>query len=181
VLTTEGTWITALNFHDKSFSYFADAAGKIFYSLALITAVFVLIRYARRSPTGPRDRKILSSLVDVIGWATLFFLTDLSLLPWLITPLWIAYGVIPVALWLCFHRTPWWPLVRSFLVVLYLPVLVYSYSVLVFPVTESVIGYLLLFFGSQLLWLGLAQIAAEAKEKSLQERGAAETELATTP
>lgn len=181
VLTTKNTWITAINFDRETFSFFADAAGKVFYSLALLVAIVVLVRYVRRPTIAGRERKIVSSLVDGIGWATLFFLTDVSLLAWLDTPLWIAYGLVPVALWLWFHRSPKWILVRSFLVVLYLPIVVWSYFVLLIVISESVIGYVLLFFGSQLMWLGLTQIARDANDSPVEKGTAAKTGLVPSP
>jgi hypothetical protein len=76
----------------------------------------------------------------------------------------LLFWVAPIALWLYYalakEKRKRWSIVRSSLIILYLPVLFWSYGMLMFVAAIGVYGYVSYFLGIQLAWWGSMQLAS---------------------
>jgi hypothetical protein len=176
VLQGKGAWLTAENMGQGAQQAVAKVAGYANYNLglaaALIVAIVLVIRQRRRDVVTPR---LARWLVFTTGAATLFTISDLAFFvspetqPFVYCLLMLVYWAAPVAAWLYYafagRKKERWPMVRSSLIILYLPVLLWSYGFLILVALIGVYGYLSYFFGIQLAWWGSIQLAsAENRE-----------------
>ena len=134
---------------------------------ALVIAAFLVVRLGRRVSIHPLAARLL---VFTTGAVVLFTISDLALFcpaqigRILYCLLLLLYWVAPIAVWLYYAfaggKRERWLVVRSSLIVLYLPVLFWSYGMLMFVAALGVYGYVSYFLGLQLAWWGLIQLAS---------------------
>ena len=169
IISGNAGWLTA-----EHTGHFATSvinpAGRVAYGAALICAAVALASVVRAAVKKSKIR-LPKEFMTVVGIATVFLFSDLSTfffhvdrnVPWQSSTLWFSYWVIPLAIYSVYGRSRdprWrehWPVIRMFLAVFYFPLLVFSWFMMLFPISLGVYGYAAYFVGIQLLWFGAIQ------------------------
>jgi len=171
VLRVRAAWLTAENMDHNASKAVSAVAAYANYCLglvaALVIATLLVVRLRRKVSIQPLAARLL---VFTTGAVVLFTISDLALFgPAQVGLIFyclllLLYWVAPMAAWLYYafagETRERWPAVRSSLIVLYLPVLFWSYGMLMFVAVLGVCGYVSYFLGVQLAWWGLIQLAS---------------------
>lgn len=169
IISGNAGWLTAE--HTGRFATrVINPAGRVTYAAALICAALALVSVVRATVKKSKVR-LAKEFMTTAGIAAVFSFSDLSMffchvdrsVPWVSVMLWFSYWVLPLATYSVYGRSRnprWrehWPIVRMFLAVFYFPLLMFSWFMLLFPISLGVYGYAAYFAGIQLLWFGAIQ------------------------
>jgi hypothetical protein len=169
VLSGERQWLTAANMSDGVVRTATAAVGRGMYMLGIVLALVaagVFVRILLRKQVSGRHALLFRGLAAAVATYTaadlaLYFDYEMGV-PYPL--LWAVYFLVPLIVWLSWgcsrnpSRIARWREIRLALVILYLPLVLLGYGVLIVVISFKTWGYVAYFFGTQLLLWGFVHL-----------------------
>lgn len=171
VLSGKEQWLTAANMGDGVVRTATAAVGRGMYMLGIVLALVaagVFVRMLLRKEVSARHVFLFRGLAVAVATYTAI---DLALyfsygedIPYPL--LWAVYFLLPLIVWLGWGRSrdpsriARWREIGLLLVILYLPLVLLGYGVLIVVISFETWGYVAYFFGTQLLLWGFVQLCS---------------------